>query len=61
MSEDIVPKICSVNKPAYEALIVRLKSGEYDGSDIMHAWIAVEDLIIARDRIVELEGRSNGH
>lgn len=26
-------------------LKTRLKSGEYDGVDIMHAWIAIDELI----------------
>jgi hypothetical protein len=37
----------------YEALKVRLKSGNYDGSDIMQAWLALEkiaDLTAQLDR-----------
>lgn len=29
-------------------LRVRLKSGEYDGTDIMSAWLALDDLIAER-------------
>ena len=33
------------NKEELEGLIVRLKSGEYDGGDIMSAWLAIRRLI----------------
>lgn len=29
-------------------LMVRLKQGEYDGMDIMHAWIAIDELVELR-------------
>lgn len=31
-------------------LMVRLKQGEYDGMDIMHAWIAIDELVELRGR-----------
>lgn len=31
-------------------LIVMLKSGEYSGSDLMRAWIAIDELIEIRER-----------
>lgn len=33
-----------------KALRSRLKSGEYDGTDIMSAWLALDDLIAERKR-----------
>lgn len=45
-----------------EVLRMRLKSGEYDGTHIMQAWIAVEELIRWRKYIdattVSKEGRN---
>lgn len=32
-------------------LVTKLKTGEYDGSDIMHAWIAIEELIAIRETL----------
>jgi len=37
------------------ALRVRLKSGEYDGVDLMKAWIAIDELIEARGEIDKIE------
>jgi len=31
-----------------EFLITKLRSGEYDGADVMAAWIAVEELVELR-------------
>lgn len=33
------------------ALRVRLKSGEYDGADIMQAWVAIDELIEVRKEL----------
>ena len=32
-----------------EVLIMRLKSGEYDGAHIMKAWVSIEELIELRE------------
>jgi hypothetical protein len=31
-----------------QAVRTRLKTGEYDGTDIMRAWIAIDELLLAR-------------
>jgi len=38
-----------MDKKELKALRVRLKTGEYDGADIMQAWIAIDDLISILD------------
>lgn len=38
-------------------LCMRLKQGDYDGTDIMQAWIAIGELIELRARVVKLEAR----
>jgi hypothetical protein len=35
-------------------LKLKLKSGEYDGADLMHAWIAIEELAQLRCENLEL-------
>lgn len=35
-------------------LRLKLKSGEYDGTDLMHAWIAIEELLQLRCDNLEL-------
>lgn len=37
-----------------ESLRVRLKSGEYDGTDVMQAWLAVDALIAAKSALKEI-------
>lgn len=34
-----------------EHIILKLKSGEYDGTDIMHAWIYLEELFEVREQL----------
>lgn len=34
-----------------EELSIKLKTGEYDGTDIMKAWIAIDKLIIVKQYI----------
>ena len=41
-------------------LVVKLKSGEYDGADIMAAWILIEELQAQLDRITEIIGMDDG-
>jgi hypothetical protein len=40
-----------------KALRIRLKSGEYNGADIMSAWLAIDQLTAAHERIKELESQ----
>jgi hypothetical protein len=42
------------NKEDLKLLRAKLKSGEYDGSDIMQAWIAVDELMKANDLIAQI-------
>ena len=38
-----------------KVLRMRLKSGEYDGTHIMQAWVAIDELIVAKTKLKELE------
>lgn len=38
-----------MNNEELELLYLKLKSGDYDGVDIMKAWIAIEELIKLRN------------
>ncbi len=39
---------------ARHPLVVKLKSGEYDGKDIMEAWLLIESLSSENSRLVEI-------
>ena len=39
-------------------LIAKLKSGEYDGSDIMSAWIALEELESTKSDLVKIKAEA---
>jgi len=39
-----------------KVLRMRLKSGEYDGTDIMQAWTAIDELIELRKKVEGLDG-----
>ena len=41
-------------------LVVKLKSGEYDGADIMKAWLLIEELQAQLVEITEIIGMEDG-
>ena len=43
-----------MNKDELIDLQQRLKSGEYDGADIMSAWIAIDELMVTRMAVTAL-------
>jgi len=50
-----------MNKDELLFLRNKLKSGEYDGTDIMQAWLAIDRLIESDDRIALLEAAIRRH
>ena len=40
-----------MNDEDIERVILKLKNGEYDGVDIMYAWIALEELLALREQL----------
>lgn len=40
-----------MNDEDIERVLLKLKSGEYDGVDIMYAWVALEELLVLREQL----------
>ncbi len=41
-------------------LRMKLKQGDYDGADIMHAWLAIDELLELRAVVAVIEARDEG-